>query len=96
MPSTELRFPAGHPAFPGHFPGAPIVPGALLVAAAQAALEAQEQIVLTGLTEVRFMAPVEPDTVVVLDWDIGPQFIAFRMESAAGLIARGRFRYRSS
>ncbi|MDH4172976.1 MAG: 3-hydroxyacyl-ACP dehydratase [Betaproteobacteria bacterium] len=38
MSTAQLCFAASHPAFAGHFPGAPVVPGALLLAAALEAL----------------------------------------------------------
>jgi 3-hydroxymyristoyl/3-hydroxydecanoyl-(acyl carrier protein) dehydratase len=59
---ARLVFPAAHPAFAGHFPGAPVVPGALLLAAA---LEALGE---TGsgleIAQAKFLQPVDPDTAV--------------------------------
>jgi 3-hydroxymyristoyl/3-hydroxydecanoyl-(acyl carrier protein) dehydratase len=59
---AELRFPAAHPAFAGHFPGAPMVPGALLLAEALAALG------LAGagleIAQAKFLHPVGPDATV--------------------------------
>ena len=62
MSGVRLRFPAAHPAFPGHFPGAPVVPGALLLAAALEALG------LGGagvrIASAKFLHPVAPDEEV--------------------------------
>ena len=56
---TSLVFAAGHPAFAGHFPGAPIVPGVLLL---DAALHAAEQagMAATGIPSAKFLQPVGP------------------------------------
>ena len=59
MSTARLRFAPSHPAFAGHFPGAPVVPGALLLAAALEALG------LGGagsqLASAKFLSPVAPD-----------------------------------
>lgn len=59
MSAPTLRFPASHPAFPGHFPGAPVVPGALLLAAALAAHGLGGA--GTRIAAVKFLQPVGPD-----------------------------------
>jgi 3-hydroxymyristoyl/3-hydroxydecanoyl-(acyl carrier protein) dehydratase len=64
MSAPTLRFPASHPAFPGHFPGAPMVPGALLLAAALAALGLGAA--GTRIAAVKFLRPVGPDEEVEL------------------------------
>lgn len=62
MSTVRLRFPATHPAFAGHFPGAPMVPGALLLAAALDALG----LARPGLeiAAVKFLHPVPPQAEV--------------------------------
>ena len=62
MSAARLRFPAAHPAFAGHFPGAPTVPGALLLAAALEALG----LARAGLeiASAKFLHPVAPETEV--------------------------------
>jgi len=59
---ARLSFPASHPAFAGHFPGAPVVPGALLLAAALEALGLGGA--GTALAAVKFLHPVGPDEEV--------------------------------
>jgi len=60
--TLTLPVDAQHPAFAGHFPGAPIVPGVLLLDWALAAIEEAEKIsVLPGeLSVVKFLQPVVP------------------------------------
>lgn len=62
MSAARLRFPASHPAFAGHFPGAPVVPGALLLAAALEALGLGGA--GTEIASAKFLHPVLPDTEV--------------------------------
>jgi 3-hydroxyacyl-[acyl-carrier-protein] dehydratase len=62
MTDPRLRFPADHPAFPGHFPGAPMVPGALLLAAALDALGAGGA--GTRIASAKFLHPVLPDEAI--------------------------------
>jgi 3-hydroxymyristoyl/3-hydroxydecanoyl-(acyl carrier protein) dehydratase len=62
---VDFELPAEHPALFGHFPGRPIVPGALLLAQAlQALLAAPHWAARLGaaprLASVKFLAPVEP------------------------------------
>lgn len=62
MSEARLRFAASHPAFAGHFPGAPMVPGALLLAAALDALG----LARAGLeiASAKFLHPVPPEVEV--------------------------------
>ncbi len=62
---STLQFAADHPAFAGHFPGAPIVPGVLLLDAALHALEASG-VQATGIASVKFLQPVAPAQVLAL------------------------------
>ncbi len=61
-----LLFAADHPAFCGHFPGVPIVPGVLLLDAALYAAEAAGHTGVTGIASAKFLQPVSPDQSLVL------------------------------
>ena len=63
--SVDFSVAAEHPALPGHFPGRPIVPGALLLAEATQAILAQPHWAARlgstpRLAIVKFLAPVQP------------------------------------
>lgn len=84
--------PADHPAFPGHFPGRPIVPGVVLLD--QAILFAEE---LLG-TEVghwqvgtaKFLSPVGPAETLVFSLQPTPRgALAFTVRSGARDVASG-------
>ena len=87
-----MNFPAGHPAFEGHFPGRPILPAVVLLAEALAAIESA-----TGhapqewtLANAKFLAPVAPGTTLTFSHEAtGAGGIRFEVRSAAGVIAHG-------
>lgn len=62
---SALEFAADHPAFEGHFPGAPIVPGVLLLDAALHALE-QSGHVVAEVASAKFLRPVGPGESLAL------------------------------
>lgn len=67
--AIERRFPADHPASAGHFPGNPIIPGALLLDEAVAAVAARLE--RTGVVLIRvakFLHPVRPSDAVRMQW----------------------------
>lgn len=59
---VALNIPADHPAYAGHFPGRPILPGVVLLDAALHALALQHGLpAMTGqLKSAKFLSPVEP------------------------------------
>lgn len=74
---AERTFPADEPFFAGHFPGAPIVPGVILVEAmaqtlAYLALRKHpgQGVMLTGVDGARLRRPVRPGETVRLTIDI--------------------------
>jgi 3-hydroxymyristoyl/3-hydroxydecanoyl-(acyl carrier protein) dehydratase len=67
--AIERRFAADHPASAGHFPGNPIIPGALLLDEAVAAIAAALE--RTGVVLIRaakFRHPVRPGDTVRMQW----------------------------
>jgi 3-hydroxymyristoyl/3-hydroxydecanoyl-(acyl carrier protein) dehydratase len=73
---TSLLFPPEHPAYAGHFPAAPVVPGVLLLDAALHAIEsigppAQGKPPVTGavrqrIAALKFYRPVKPGETLLL------------------------------
>jgi 3-hydroxyacyl-[acyl-carrier-protein] dehydratase len=62
---SALVFAADHPAFAGHFPGAPIVPGVLLLDAAVHAAQ-QAGMAVSGVASAKFLHPVAPGETLAL------------------------------
>ena len=53
---------ADHPSLPGHFPGAPIVPGVVILDEVAAALaEWRKDCQLTQIRAVKFVLPLKPE-----------------------------------
>lgn len=67
---STLAFSADHPALAGHFPGAPIVPGVLLLDAALHACEAAG-VTVTGIAAAKFLQPVTPGQSLSLNCRTG-------------------------
>ncbi|MDO9165738.1 MAG: hypothetical protein Q7U13_06495 [Rhodoferax sp.] len=65
---TALSIDPGHPAFAGHFPGAPIVPGVVLLDEALHAIACATGVSLAAceLRSVKFLSPLAPGVAVVL------------------------------
>lgn len=66
--NTELKpivVPADHPCFAGHFPGNPLVPGALLTQWLVDALASSGQDV-SDIKQLKFLHPVRPGDIIQL------------------------------
>lgn len=59
------RFDAGHPTAAGHFPGNPIIPGALLLDHALSAIGAGAPV---EIQVAKFLRPVRPGDSVAIRW----------------------------
>jgi acyl-coenzyme A synthetase/AMP-(fatty) acid ligase len=88
---------AGHPVFDGHFPQQALVPGvAQLDWAISLAREAfGVELPVLRLEQLKFQAPIFPDTAVVLalEWDAPASLLGFRIASAEQQHASGRVRF---
>ncbi|GMV47858.1 MAG: hypothetical protein AMXMBFR66_32560 [Pseudomonadota bacterium] len=92
--AITLQVPAGHPAFAGHFPGRPVLPGATLLAFVLAALEARpalrsrlaDRLVVE---QVKFFAAVEPGSTLALRFAPAARGLRFEVSAGERAIARG-------
>jgi 3-hydroxyacyl-[acyl-carrier-protein] dehydratase len=59
-----------HPAAAGHFPGNPIIPGAVLLNEVMAAMSAaaKEGTVPLEIRSAKFLRPVRPGDLVTINW----------------------------
>jgi 3-hydroxyacyl-[acyl-carrier-protein] dehydratase len=65
---------ADHPSLPGHFPGAPLVPGVVILDEIMAALfEWREECELTGIRTVKFLAPLKPEQPFTISFSTDDQ-----------------------
>ena len=81
-----------HPAYQGHFPGHPLLPGVVLLAEALAAIEQGMPPPASGWTveSAKFLIPVEPGTPLTLSHEAGASgAVRFEIHSPAGVVASG-------
>ncbi len=91
MNTLPLSIAADHPAYAGHFPGRPILPGVVLLDRAQRAVEQACGIVISGIAMAKFLSPCQPGDALVLDFEAGDVAVRFEIRSGERRIASGRF-----
>ena len=93
-----LSIAADHPAFAGHFPGAPVLPGALLLDEALAAIERSRDIDITHwrIASVKFLGWVLPGDELILGHSApSANTIRFAIRGARGPVAAGSLTHES-
>jgi 3-hydroxyacyl-[acyl-carrier-protein] dehydratase len=81
LATVEVAFAADHPAARGHFPGNPIIPGALLLSEALRAMESDfgNKSLAGHLKSAKFTHPVRPGDRVSIDFSVrGDKVVRFR------------------
>lgn len=91
MRTLPLSIEREHPAYAGHFPGRPILPGVVLLDRAQRALEEACGSSITGVAMAKFLSPVQPCDPLELDYEPAGSALRFEIRSGARRIASGRF-----
>ncbi|HEC59117.1 hypothetical protein LCGC14_0849180 [marine sediment metagenome] len=90
---THLTIPADHPAFAGHFPGNPTVPGVVLLDIALHAITTATgtDLAVCEISTVKFLSPVSPNEPISIEHTLLPTG-AIRFEIVCGTrkIATGR------
>jgi 3-hydroxyacyl-[acyl-carrier-protein] dehydratase len=94
----ETRFVVApdHPAFAGHFPGNPIVPGVLLLDAAVHAVQQARALEAGGaaaqacqISAAKFLSPVGPGETLTMSCSPGAGGLHFEIRSGARKVATG-------
>ena len=81
-----------HPAFEGHFPGHPILPGVVLLSEAMAAIEAATATSARDWTadNVKFLGAVEPGARLVITHTVQPSGgVRFEIREGERVVASG-------
>ena len=96
MVAITVSVPAEHPAFEGHFPGQPLLPGvALLAEAIEAVLADARLTALVGprprIGIAKFVAPVLPGAVLQLALRADGGRMHFEFRQGERLMASGHF-----
>ncbi len=87
-----------HPAFAGHFPGQPILPGVALLAEAMEVLLAHRPGLAVAAwvwENVKFLAPVGPGAVLRVVWQPVARGHALEITQAGAVVARGQLTVRA-
>jgi 3-hydroxyacyl-[acyl-carrier-protein] dehydratase len=96
MHTSRVTIAHDHPAFVGHFPGDPLLPGvALLAEVLEAVLDVPALATLIGTSPrvgaVKFLAPVRPGAVLTVLLETGPRGLRFEVREGERLAASGQF-----
>ena len=86
-----LHIASDHPAYEGHFPGHPMLPGVVLLAEALAVIESLAAPAGGWVVEnAKFLLPVEPGTPLTLTHEaLASGAVRFEIHSPAGVVASG-------
>jgi 3-hydroxyacyl-[acyl-carrier-protein] dehydratase len=94
----SLEIAADHPAYAGHFPAFPVLPGAVLIDAVLAALERARHIDLTQwqLSVAKFLSAVRPGDALHIEHDMSDSgVIRFTIRSSQRAVATGSLAQRA-
>jgi 3-hydroxymyristoyl/3-hydroxydecanoyl-(acyl carrier protein) dehydratase len=95
--SVTRTVPSDHPAFDGHFPGRPLLPGVLLLSEVMEA--AARQPALAGrmeqctLSHAKFLAPVCPGSTLTIDLQWDQSGLRFDVRCASKTVAKGQWKW---
>jgi 3-hydroxyacyl-[acyl-carrier-protein] dehydratase len=93
--TARIEIGADHPAFAGHFPGRPLLPGVALLAAVLEAAAAEPAFAAAvgtspRLAWVKFLAPVGPRTSLTISLRLGDTAIDWQVDAHGVVVASGR------
>jgi 3-hydroxyacyl-[acyl-carrier-protein] dehydratase len=96
MIHVARHIPADHPAFPGHFPGAPLLPGVLLLAEVMEAACADAGLARrfaagSTLSQAKFLAPVRPGATLDLALVADDAGLRFEVREGDRVAAKGQW-----
>ena len=90
--ATALAVARDHPAYEGHFPGQPILPGVVILAEVLAAIARATSIPVEQwqVSNAKFLDPVTPGTALTLSHErLDSGGVRFEVRSEAVLVASG-------
>jgi 3-hydroxyacyl-[acyl-carrier-protein] dehydratase len=96
MCTIVLQIAQRHPAFAGHFPGQPLLPGvSLLAEVLEAVMEDPALAALVGsaprITAAKFLAPVRPGAELTMRLEPTARGVRFELREGQRIAASGQF-----
>ena len=88
--TAKLHFPADHPAAAGHFPGNPMIPGAVLLDAVIGAIAEGRRDAEMLVRTAKFLHVVRPGDTLELFWLVAGDAISFEAKLEARLAVTGK------
>ena len=90
-----IVIPHAHPSLPGHFPGDPVVPGAVLLDEVIHALAEQrpDTLRVTGIVSAKFTVPLRPGEECLIQFTPGAGVVKFACFALGRLVASGSIAY---
>ena len=93
--SQRIEIGVDHPAFDGHFPDRPILPGVALIAAVLESAACEPRLSAgigpaPTLAYAKFLAPVEPGTSLTIMFRIGAAAVDWQIDGNERAVAAGR------
>lgn len=90
MSSARWIAPADHPAFAGHFPGRPIVPGVVLLDRVVQLVAADCGRPVAAVGSAKFLSPVGPGAILDFNWSAGAgRSVRFDIACGGAAVATG-------
>lgn len=91
----RLEISAAHPAFEGHFPGRPILPGVALLAEVLEAVASDVALsallgVAPQVSVVKFLTPVLPGARLDVAFETGARSVSFKVSEGGKVAASGQ------
>lgn len=93
MKARTIQIPVDHPAFPGHFPGNPLLPGVQILDLVVDTYESP----VSGISIAKFLKPVSPGDVLHISIDeLSNGTARFKVTRSTDLICEGQLRAKAS
>lgn len=88
--STSVHFGADHPAFAGHFPGNPLVPGVVILdAVIEAVGMAWPDLAIGAVSSAKFLTPVRPGQEIAITATRSADGVRFSCAYQGRVVAQG-------
>ena len=96
MHTVALAIAPDHPAFAGHFPGRPLLPGVALLSAVLEAVLAEPSLAAAvgtapRLSAVKFLAPIGPGAALTIRFATSASALRFEVAEGERVAASGTF-----